>query len=85
MTWPADKPLTLPPFGTTLADATPEQYDAVQEDLRRWQLAREWHGEVKSGKATKAQVWARIKDEPDAYSEDMVFRLRNLAMKDARP
>lgn len=36
MSWPADQPLTLPPPGALLTDATAEQQAAVEEDKRRW-------------------------------------------------
>jgi len=76
--WPPEKPLTLPKAGTLLSDSTPEEYEAVVEDRRRWTDVHNWHKSVLAGKTTKAAVWGRIKDSPEAYRDDMVRRLREL-------
>lgn len=73
MTWPIEKPLTLPPAGTLLFDATPEQMDAVQEDMKRWRDAREW---IKD--RDKRELWDELQDTPAPYRDDMVRRLKEV-------
>jgi hypothetical protein len=80
-TWRAEQPLTLPSAGALLADATPEQYAAVEEDRRRWTHADAWHREVRAGRITKRAVWERIQNAPAAYRDDMVRRLHELDMR----
>lgn len=79
MNWPAEKPLTLPPAGTLLSDATPGQCEAVQEDLARWRLANGWSRQIKAGEISKADVWRDLKEKPEAYRDDMVRRLKEVA------
>jgi len=76
--WPPEKPLTLPEGGTLLMDATPEEYEAVMEDRRRWTLANDWHRDIRGGRRTKGAVWAEIKNGAEAYRDDLVRRLKEL-------
>ena len=75
--WSKSKPLKLPPHGSHLSEATDEEYLAVAEDLSRWQQARKWRDSIVAGRTKKAAVWAGLLEEPEAYREDMLRRLKH--------
>lgn len=75
--WSKSKPLKLPPHGSPLSEATDEEYQAVAEDLTRWQVARKWRDAILSKRTTKAAVWNELKEEPEVYREDMLRRLKH--------
>ena len=81
MNWPKDKPLDLLPPGWLLSAATPEQYDAVQEDKKRWFAAVEMHNQISQRKVTKSAVWAQLQSEPEVYAADMARRLKALGKR----
>ena len=77
--WPKSKPLTLPPHGSLLSDATDEEYLSVAEDLIRDQLKRKIFNAVIAGKVTKKQAWDQlIRDEgkDPVFLADMAARLQ---------
>jgi tryptophanyl-tRNA synthetase len=75
MTWDRSKPL-VGMDGEFLTDATGEEADAVQEELERCHDVYQWVTAIKSGKETKASVYAKFRNGPEVYVNDMVERIK---------
>jgi len=74
--WPADRPLIPRNEEKALFEVSLDEYLSVVESAARDALVREYLRLMRDRGMTKKEIFAKFRDAPQVYVEDMVARLK---------
>lgn len=74
--WPADRPLIPRNEEKALFEVSLDEYLSVVEAAARDALVREYLRLMRDRGMTKKDIFAKFRDAPQVYVEDMVARLK---------